>query len=93
MQKLYLGANQFSEVPMNIGNLSMLNLIDISENNIVKVKRHFFSLPSLTNIYLNDNKIKNFPFADIPVDQIVEMNLSGNIITDFPDILSDKIKR
>ncbi len=93
MQKLYLGANQFIEVPVNIGNLSVLNLIDISENNIVNVKGQFFSLPSLANIYLNDNKIESFPFADIPADQIVEINLSGNLITDFPDNLSDKIKR
>lgn len=80
LEKLYLANNKFTTVPTVISELESLWLIDLIDNTICKGCEYLFSAPMLTNIYLKNNKIENFPFDNITA-YIDELNISENPIT------------
>ncbi len=77
LEKLYLGNNSFSSIPSIVSEMESLWLIDLTDNKISKDCEHLFSAPMLTNIYLKNNQLTNFPFDSINA-YIDELNLSEN---------------
>lgn len=79
LEKLYLGHNNFTDIPQAIGKLESLWLLDLTENKINKGCEILLTAPMLTNIYLNNNKIKHFPFDKVD-NYIDELVLTGNTL-------------
>jgi Leucine-rich repeat (LRR) protein len=93
LERLYLGYNSFETVPDNLDGLENLFLIDFTENRVADGVEKLFVLPRLTNIYLNQNRLKSFPFGEVPRGKIRELNVSENMIVEIPGSAYEKIEK
>ncbi|WP_289055086.1 leucine-rich repeat domain-containing protein [Carboxylicivirga marina] len=93
LERLYLGQNDYKSVPEIISELKALDLIDFSDNQINAGCDALLSAPKLKNIYLNNNQLTNFPFDKVKNNQLEELILLDNPLSDYHGMTRDKIGR
>lgn len=93
LEKLYLGHNSIRSIPQVIESLIKLNLLDMSENQITDGCDYLIKTPHLKNIYLNNNLIKHFPFDQLINNQLNELALIDNPLSNKPQTINNKVAK
>jgi Leucine-rich repeat (LRR) protein/Tfp pilus assembly protein PilF len=86
LQDLSLGGYGTSALPADIGKIKNLKSLEISLG-LKSLPSELFSLVSLEELYLNDNKLESVPDAILNLKNLRILDLSGNTIHDFPKML------
>jgi Leucine-rich repeat (LRR) protein len=80
LKSLYLDNNWLNALPET--NLSSLEHLDISHNEISSIPSGFFDMPSLQRLYMSDLKIDKLDFSKI-ASSLDRLDVSNNQINDF----------
>nr|CAD7423029.1 unnamed protein product [Timema monikensis] len=85
-EALLLHHNQLSTLPLNINKFQNLKLLDISSNGLKELPEVLISCP-LTSLIARNNNLDNdsFPKSFSLLNNLKELNLSGNNLTCFPE--------
>lgn len=88
LRELYLCNHLISEVPAAIGELKLLQVLSLRNNNIEMLPAQICECVNLQKLYLQGNKMSTLPnlFGKLVVLQ--DLNLSANDFTDFPEVLT-----
>ena len=98
VKKLNLSNNNLNDIRKYIiGNLTNLEVLDLSHNHLSDLKQDNFTfiLPkNITAILLNNNELINIPVREIvKVDNLTVFNLNDNMLSQLERPLIDKIKK
>ena len=80
-----LSLNAFSYVPDNIGQLSKLTRIVLSDNQLSSLPIDLFAMPKLSELYAERNFIRELPKGMSVALNMVKLMLAGNQLTFIPD--------
>ena len=78
------GTGAISSLPTEIGTLTSLEGIDLSENALTSVPTEIGALTSLSYLYLVDNTITSVPSEIAALPSLSELRLSTNALTGVP---------
>ena len=78
------GTGAISSLPTEIGTLTSLEGIDLSENALTSVPTEIGALTSLSYLYLVDNAITSVPSEIAALPSLSELRLSTNALTGVP---------
>jgi internalin A len=81
-----LGINK---IPLEISQLTQLQLLDLSGNRITEIPESISNLTSLRTIYLFNNQITEIPESISNLTSLQSLHLSGNEITEIPESISN----
>ena len=80
-----LSLNAFSYCPDNIGQLSMLTRIVLSDNQLSSLPIDLFAMPKLTELYAERNYIRELPKGISVALNMIKLMLAGNQLTYISD--------
>ncbi|TAF34516.1 MAG: T9SS C-terminal target domain-containing protein [Cytophagales bacterium] len=87
LEILWLSGNEFSALPIGIGDLQKLKLLDVSENPLGTLPASIANMTSLRAFYANGIQLKSWPSAYNGLialeDLYLNDNLLGNLSMDF----------
>ncbi|MEN9445448.1 MAG: hypothetical protein RIS47_2339 [Bacteroidota bacterium] len=81
--RLILWNQTFSQIPKGIGQLQMLNSLEISHTPITELSEELANIEVLQNLYLNQNKLSVFPKILAKLKHLKRLNISENTFTDY----------
>ncbi len=76
----YLKANRLQEIPSKIGNLTNLEILDISNNNISELPDDFKNLKNLKQLYIQENKLDKIPTSISFLNELNVLDISDNVL-------------
>ncbi|KAG1324512.1 hypothetical protein G6F62_009058 [Rhizopus arrhizus] len=80
------GGNQLTKLPKDIINMSQLEELDISNNQLSSIPNHFV-IPTLNTLNLSNNHLDYIPNTIAHCHRLVSLNLSKNNLTSLPSDL------
>ncbi len=89
LKKISLSNRGITELPPEIGKLSLVQKLDLSYNNIKKLPDEFCHLTNLRSLYLNHNEIQQLPNGFGNLLNITTLDLSNNKITTLPESIGE----
>eukprot|EP01133_Synstelium_polycarpum_P007235 gene7235-8411_t len=78
----------FNKLPMEIGKLTQLLLLDLAENELRALPSQVGQLKMLTKLYLDNNDFLEIPDQIGNLVELKELNLRSNQLVDLPSALS-----
>lgn len=85
LQSLNLSRNLLTALPSSINDLSYLECLIVSDNNIIDLALDFSELGRLARIDAHGNNIKCLPASIWKAPALKYLNVSSNFITEFPE--------
>ncbi|XP_013404435.1 malignant fibrous histiocytoma-amplified sequence 1-like [Lingula anatina] len=85
LKELWLGNNQFEDFPSSVCDVTLLELLDLSGNQLLKIPRDINRLRNLRSLYLSNNKFTDFPTAVCGIRKLEELQLDNNQLSQIPD--------
>ena len=81
---LYISRNQLTSLPDGICDptLTLLNTIEVNNNNITELPSDFFNLPHLTKLNVVANKLDTLPFELCECQKLKELLIADNKMKD-----------
>ena len=85
LKELFLhNNNQIKDIPKEIGNLTNLQLLNLSNNDIKDIPKEIGNLTDLQELDLSNNKIEEIPKEIGNLTNLLELNLNYNQIKEIP---------
>lgn len=82
LRELRLASNQLAgALPVEIGDLSNLQILDISNNALVSLPRSLANLHNLQRLFLSSNKLNQLNLTCIPARALVTLDISDNLLS------------
>ena len=78
LEILYLGGNQLTSVPVELGNLRRLRALNLCDNNIESLPSTLVKLTHLQSLSLHNNRLTILPVALIKLRNLEELSLREN---------------
>ena len=78
LQHLYLGGNQLTCVPEEIGSLTRLQSLALCDNKITELPDSIASLTQLKSLQLHSNLLQTLPRALLELESIMSLSLRNN---------------
>ena len=78
------GGINLSNIDENIFIFTHLEVVDLSENFLVKISENIQKLINLKSLILSDNKIENLPNSIGNLTQLENLYLAGNNLSELP---------
>lgn len=75
---MYLGGNHLTNIPPEMGQLSNLERLVLSDNQIGKLPRELKQLNNLKSLSLHNNQLEMLPKEIIELSNLTELSLRGN---------------
>lgn len=85
--QLFFNFNQLTEIPVSIGTLSHLKILEAIGNQLQKLPNEIGQLTQLKKLNLMNNQLTTVPDSICHCKNLEELNLEGNPITAVPDCL------
>lgn len=85
LKKISLSNRGITELPPEIGRLTMVQKLDISYNSIKSLPQEFCHLTNLRSLYLNHNEIEALPERFGNLINLNTLDLSNNKLNTLPD--------
>ena len=79
--------NQLKDIPKEIGNLTQLTELDLSDNQLTTLPDPLGQLTQLKVLNLSNNRLATLPDSLGQLTQLTELDLSSNQLTALPDSL------
>ena len=79
--------NQLKEIPKEIGQLTQLQTLNLSNNQLTALSDSLGQLTQLQSLNLSDNQLTTLPESLGGLTQLQSLNLSSNQLTTLPDSL------
>ncbi|XP_045102560.1 leucine-rich repeat-containing protein 40-like isoform X3 [Portunus trituberculatus] len=89
LTRLYLSSNQLSTLSPEISNLSALQILDLSDNNLTALPSTLGELISLQRLNLSHNQLQELPVGVFALQDLRSLQLDHNNFTTFPDDLGN----
>ena len=89
---LYLAYNDIKFIPRSIGKLINLQVLDISNNNLIKLPTEFFNLIHLRTLFLSENKLTELSSNISKLRQLRMLDISHNTIRKIPISIGNNIR-
>jgi hypothetical protein len=89
LKKISLSNRGITELPPEIGKLSMVQKLDLSYNNIKRLPDEFCHLTNLRSLYLNHNELEMLPGGFGNMVNITTLDLSNNKLPFLPESVGD----
>jgi Leucine-rich repeat (LRR) protein len=89
LKTLSLSNRGISELPPEIGKLSLVQKLDLSYNYISKIPAEFSRLTNLRSVYFNHNEIEELPVTIGNMKSLTILDLSHNKIESIPESIGD----
>ena len=78
-----LNDNEITELPVNLGEMSDLDILKLKNNKLESLPESFMNLKWLSGLDLSGNRFKEFPEV-LKNLNLYELDISGNFIKEFP---------
>ena len=78
LEILYLGGNQLTSVPLELGNLRRLRALNLCDNKIESLPSTLVKLVYLQSLSLHNNRLTTLPVALIKLRNLEELSLREN---------------
>lgn len=88
LDRIYLGNNNFTEIPDYIRDLTKLTVFSARDNQLTEIPECLVNLPIIRNIFLQGNQITVIPDYISQVGSLSELNLSYNQISVIPEAMT-----
>ncbi|XP_046830787.1 leucine-rich repeat-containing protein 28-like isoform X2 [Vespa crabro] len=84
---LYIYGNLIKELPIELGNMSQLTVLDLSANKLKEIPASIGNLINIESLLFNDNYIKKLPMEMSQLHNLEVLSLSGNEFVALPEWL------
>jgi Leucine-rich repeat (LRR) protein len=84
LQILYCKSNHLESLPEDIGSLTILTTIDLSNNKIAKLPKGIWELNKLAGLYLSYNKLGSLPIEIGKLTKLTRLYLGNNNLNILP---------
>lgn len=84
---LYIYGNLIKELPVELGNMSQLTVLDLSANKLEEIPSCIGNLINIESLLLNDNYIKKLPMEMSQLHNLQILSLAGNEFVALPEWL------
>ncbi|KAF7390269.1 hypothetical protein HZH68_012126 [Vespula germanica] len=84
---LYIYGNLIKELPVELGNMSQLTVLDLSANKLKEIPSSIGNLINIESLLFNDNYIKKLPMEMSQLHNLEVLSLSGNEFVALPEWL------
>ncbi len=84
LSSLYLGDNQLTALPAEIGNLTALKDLDLGDNQLTSLPLEIWNLTTLRSLDLSSNQLTSLPAEIGNLTALTDLNLHDNQLTALP---------
>ncbi|MGY3779725.1 leucine-rich repeat domain-containing protein, partial [Isobaculum melis] len=85
LQSLYINNGLVTEIPENIGNLTLLTRFVFSRSKLTKLPKSIGDLTSLVTLELTDNQLESLPDSIGKLKQLQSLRVDENRLTSLPE--------
>ncbi|XP_020291569.1 leucine-rich repeat protein soc-2-like isoform X2 [Pseudomyrmex gracilis] len=82
---LYMYGNLIKQLPVELGKMTQLTVLDLSDNKLEQIPSCIGNLSNLKSLYLNDNFIERLPFEMSQLSNLEILSVSDNQIVALPE--------
>ncbi|KAG5329669.1 LRC28 protein, partial [Acromyrmex heyeri] len=82
---LYMYGNRIEQLPVELGGMSQLTVLDLSANRLDLISACIGNLSNLKSLFLNDNFIERLPIELSQLNNLEILSVSGNQIVALPE--------
>ncbi|KYN15564.1 Leucine-rich repeat-containing protein 28 [Trachymyrmex cornetzi] len=82
---LYMYGNRIEQLPVELGGMSQLTVLDLSANRLDLISACIGNLSNLKSLFLNDNFIERLPVELSQLNNLEILSVSGNQIVALPE--------
>ncbi|XP_018318092.1 leucine-rich repeat-containing protein 28 isoform X2 [Mycetomoellerius zeteki] len=82
---LYMYGNRIEQLPVELGGMSQLTVLDLSANRLELISACIGNLSNLKSLFLNDNFIERLPVELSQLNNLEILSVSGNQIVALPE--------
>ena len=93
LQRLYLGHNQLTSLPAEIGNLKNLQKLHLWNNQLTSIPAEIGHLTNLRYLSLEFNQLTSIPAEIGNLINLQKLSLSYNQLTSIPAEIGNKLKQ
>ncbi|XP_043504131.1 leucine-rich repeat and death domain-containing protein 1 isoform X1 [Polistes fuscatus] len=84
---LYIYGNLIKDLPVELGNMSQLTVLDLSANKLEEIPSSIGNLINIESLLFNNNYIKKLPMEMSQLHNLEVLSLSGNEFVALPEWL------
>ena len=78
LENLYCGGNKLSQLPMELGKLKSLKVLNLCDNHITVLPRELAKLSQLESLSLHNNNLTALPIAIVKLKNLHAISVRGN---------------